>query len=529
MTRRAGAPKPWFVACFALSLTAACSGTPDVDTVEICGEFRLDLAAPQVWAGAEDGALQLERYPVTTATVALESGLWEVQAAPDAEGRVLVEVPCEDAGETTSVRVEVAGHPAISVYHWPLDHLELLLEPLPEPRIPGELRAVTWATVRGNVEGWSPSGIGQGNEVRVAWRHAEGLRAPPETPADDLTARASIQGGSGSVVCEDTDPPRCYDPGDAADGVSGISFHPPPGLVEFGLVERIVDGTTRRTLELAALDYDPTFPVPSAGLGGQIWTGTLDSDPWLCPDSTITGAQEIWLDGLGRQYVIASRGGLRLSLHLRSPFGMRLPLLVDEEIPQTEVFGVAGSVERQRVSLRYPFPLTDALEGFSYGYRAEATSVSSAVGGATRYHYRLLRTSGGGHVAPCRITIPARTMETAFSSPTLSQPLRLQAERTLSWDGPGAPLRRIEVHDADGRLQEILWIVGGRANRIELHAGIGMHWRLEPGMYTLTMRVPEMPPEVGPDLAGDLLLRPEILWPERFGGLFEQVHEFRVE
>lgn len=518
----------------ALLLLAAC------DPVRLAPDDNRGVAWPlRVYEAefvktAHDGRPAAITRPVEGVTVAVSRDGELTEWLTDADGRAMIAMP---GTEPYDLRIVDRLGRGTSVLGWPGGALSLVV-PIGDPAaptLPTELAAAVSAEVRGHVEGWTSSGIGQDNVARMAWREAAGLRFPG-APADDLVATAGIYSGSGSAVCSCSDPDDepycespgseviCIDPGDAADGVSGVSFHVPPGPIEIGLVEQIYDRDSGHLLEIAAMTWAPVESVPPEGLADRIWTPERMSDPMLCRDSRVPGALELRLHGIDRAYTLSARGAIRLEVRLVSPFGLALPFVPPTRWPAFDVYDPPETEREQVISIRYPFPLTGELDGFSWGYAVEATSISPPLDGGEIYAYRVRRALPDGEAGPCRIDVGLETFETVFSSPTTQAPLRLGAERVMHWRGTAAPLRRIDLEGPGGRTERA-WIFDTRRTRLDLSDPVPALWPIVAGDWTLVYTVHEAP-EGDP---GSWLGHGDVLLAETQGAFFEQRHPFRVE
>lgn len=518
----------------ALLLLAACDPVRSASDEKRGDEWPLRVYEAEFVKTARDGRLAAITRPVEglTVTVSRDGKLAEWQT--DAAGRAMIAMP--GTGLYNLRVVDRLGR-GTSILDWQGGALSLVV-PIGDPAaptLPTELSAAVSAEVRGHIEGWTSSGIGQDNVARMAWREASGIRLPG-APVDDLVAIAGIYSGSGSAVCSCSDPNDepycespgsevvCVDPGDAADGVSGVSFRVPPGPIEIGLVEQIYDRDSGRLLEVVAMTWKPVESVPPEGLADQVWTPERMSDPMLCRDSRVPGALELRLRGIDRAYVISARGAIRLEVRLVSPFGLALPFVPPTRWPAFDVYDPPDTDREQVISIRYPFPLTGELDGFSWGYAVEATSTSPPLDGGEVYAYRVRRARPDGEAGPCRIDVGLETFETVFSSPTTQAPLRLGAERVMHWRGPAAPLRRIDLEGPGGQTERV-WIFDARRTQLDLSDPVPALWPIVGGDWVLVYTVYE-PPAAPP---GEWLSHADVLLAETQGAFFEQRHTFRVE
>lgn len=471
--------------------------------------------------------------PAAGVAVLVARGSRVVEAVTDADGRAVTDLP-----GSGPYAVRVSGPTGgLTVLDWPGGALTLALPPTTDTqRVPADLVADEWVTVRGYIEGWTSSGIGQDNLARLAWRAEDGRR-PVTAPADDLSALAALRSGTGATVCSCSDPDDeplcdspgseviCIDPSSPADGVSGVTLHMPPGRAELGLVERIYERASGRLLEVAALSWDPVFAVPVEGRSDLVWSPLRASDPLLCPNSGVAGALELRLRGIDRSYVLASRGAIAVDLDLVSPFGLVMPAVRGQRWPAWDVYDPPETDLEQVISIRYPFDLAGDLDGFSWGYRIAATSTSERRDGGTVYQFSVSRARPEGEAGPCRILVELTTAETTFSLPTTTAPLRLAAESIMQWRGPAAPLRRMLLAGPDGR-REVVWLLDSRRSRLDLGEPVPARWPVVVGSWQMQYAVIEPPVDVA---AASWLADPRVLFAETQGAVFAQTHEFLVE
>lgn len=521
-------------AALALTLTLAACEAADVEQLAKRGEpWVLRVVQVELVQTAHDTRPIAVSSPAVGLPVQAARGTALMGGVTDEQGRWVV-----DLAGSESYALRVSGPNAgVTVLDWPGGDLILALSPTSTtPRIPAELVANDWATVRGFIEGWTSSGVGEDNVARLAWRAEDGRR-PVSAPTDDLAALAAIRSGSGSTVCSCSDPDDepycdspgseviCIDPGTPADGVSGVTMHMPPGRVELGLIERIYDQASGRLLEIAAMSWDPVFGVPVEGRTDFTWSPLRLSNPSLCPGSGVSGAFELRLRGLDRSYVLSSRGGIEVDLNLVSPFGLAMPVIRGERWPAWDVYDPPESEREQVISLRYPFDLTGELEGFSWGYRIAATSTSLPRDGGAVYRFRVSRSVPDGEPGPCRIVADLPTAETTFSLPTTTAPLRIEAEAIMQWRGPAAPLRRIQLDGPEGQREDV-WLLDPRRNRLDVQEPIAAHWPIAKGLWVLHYAVIEPPADLGEDR---WLADPRVQFADDLGAIFQQSHDFKVE
>jgi hypothetical protein len=150
-------------------------------------------------------------------------------------------------------------------------------------------------------------------------------------------------------------------------GPSGFRFPVPEGRVEVGMVEFLVDEATGRVKEILSLDHSPGIEVPRGVTQTISLTPRIRPDPSLC-SSNPEGQLALHLVGLERKYYTpAYLQDLTLSLSLRSPLGLELPLFHQTGITFSEL-EQGETITDQVFYLPYPFALTGELSDFFYRY-----------------------------------------------------------------------------------------------------------------------------------------------------------------
>lgn len=470
-----------------------------------------------------------------------------LEGRTDADGRVTFLGIAPQLTSPVDIAIDGSdGRPDFAVFGWPLTQITL---PLPQAVPPAPLAAAQAtdqiAHIGGILSGWSSSAIGESSEAWMSWRHTNGNVLGVVAEVNDLYARAGLDVGSGRVecVCNDTATQNCIaaggdalacpcpeeaivcnDPGGFATGASAVNFFVPPGTIELGFAERITKTSDGRFVESGGIYYEPGFAIPAnASYDREVFVPQQRSDPDLCSANGLAGAAQLILQGIGREYVIASRGGVEVSLFLTSPLGLRIDVLRGDRWPQADVTSLA--TDRQRVAVRYPFALTGVLAGFSYGYDVAATSQSTAAIGGVRYDYTVRRRVPTGIVDPCRIDIDLTTYETVFARPTTLEPLLRDGEQTLQWSGPSSQLRRIWIRDAGGTIVTEAWLLDPNLSILQIGRGAAAHWDWAPGEYDLEYTVIHAEFET---LPADVLIRSDVRIFAEAGSFFTQRHRFAV-
>ena len=374
--------------------------------------------------------------------------------------------------------------------------------------------AESLVVARGENRVWTVSGPGQRGELYFSHRHTLGLRVPPEIRSlDDPYATASFFSGSGTIEC-DGDDVNCTDPGGFASGPSGFTVHMPRGVVEVGFVERITEQATGLFVETGELFYRREYQT------GETSSTILETLPRLEPDFDycgVDGFSQLQVFGIGREFVIGSRGGLRIDLGLRSPGGLWLPIFADVLWPQHLVH---SQNEFQSVRWRYPFRLTDELAGFSYEYAMAATTARED-GLGTTYDDGVVVRGIAGDADICRLAIDAPYLPAEFVRPSTAVPMTASSLELL-WLGEVAPLRRIDIEDELGTLRLRIWLTRSDRLSVDLTHDAFAGVALEPGQYRLRYWA-------YPDAAlalNDVLVT--ALAPGRQARYFTQAHRFEV-
>lgn len=503
--------------------------------------------------------------PVAGATVRVVADDGGVHAeTTDADGWAYFGAVHPKTEATVDVGVDPGwsrGGPGVALFAWAQTRVVM---PLPPSR-PTELRqdasAVTseLAQLRGRITEWVPSGLGERSEARVRWRHHDGLLPGPTAGINDLYAHSGLDASSGEIECTCTDDSEevqmcvdeavtdttddktigdccpedailCNDPGSFAAGASGISFFAPPGLLEVGWAERVTDYESGgRFVETGHLYYDPAFALPPEGLDGVSLDPVTESAQNLCPglprNAPEAGSMGFAIDGVSRRYLSKPLNGrLEVWLHLASPLGLDIPVLLGDLWPRDKIY--SSSTTRHVVAIPYPYRLDGPLAGFSYGYRLVATAFGDGETGVD-YEAQAARTVPEGITDPCRIRVHLDAGDTSFDMPTTTQPLLHGAEARIQWQrGPTAPVRRVELRTADGTLVAQAWLLDPTETRIPLGSGVTRRWSFPVGDYVLSYRLIEVRPRDG---ASQTLLRPDVQLADRIGTYFEQQHPFHVE